>query len=179
MNLQSLLVVALRLMVIDFLLQLVRVAMQYGFQFLVEPSPSSDNPGTILAVFFMSLLSVCILAAAIFIWAIALPIAERISRGVPHDITLGSLTLADCYSVAFMGIGLYYVIGESASVLNLSFYWLKNSAPGNGNPNDGLSGYDISQSLVPFIAGVMLFVKSRQWAVALARHQGKPAQPTP
>lgn len=130
--------------------------------------------GQYLAVPLIMLIG--LILGAILIWVYALSIARLVTRGVSRDLSFGSLSLADCYSVAFMGIGLFYIASHFPQVLNWAHYFLKTAASASGfrDPAErGVNGYDVSQVLITFILGVVLFVKGRSWAAALARSQEK------
>jgi hypothetical protein len=176
MNLQSLIVVVLRLMALDFLL---RVAIQLTPQILrfvrlYEQSPlDGSRPYTVLPW----LVLVGLIVAAVLLWFLALPIARFVTRGVAHDLSFGAMSLVDCYSIAFMAVGLFYISSHLPQVLNWAHYFLKTAASGRGGSERGASGYDISQAFIPFIMGVVLFVNGRRWAVALARRERESSTP--
>ena len=176
MNLQSLIVVVLRLMALDFLL---RVAVQLTPQILqflriYERSPLDDSRSFMVLPWLML---IGLVAAAVLLWFLALPIARFVTRGVSHDLSFGSMSLVDCYSIAFMAVGLFYVSGHLPQVLNWAHYILKAKASGRVDTEQGFSGYDVSQAFIPFIVGAVLFVNGRRWAMALARRQTKSSQP--
>ena len=171
MNLQSLIVVILRLMALNFFLQ---VAIQLSPQLfrLTEMSRQGglSDMGSYLAVPVVMIVG--LIAGAILIWVFALSIARFVTRGVSHDLSFGSLSLVDCYSVAFIGIGLFYIASHFPQVLNWAHYLFKAAASRPGNTwKEGVQWYDVSSAFVPFIVGVVLFVKGQAWAVALARRQ--------
>ena len=176
MNLQSLVVVVLRLMALDFLL---RVAVQLTPQLLLlfrvyERSPLDDSRSFTVLPW---LLFIGLVVAAVLLWFLALPIARFVTRGVSHDLSFGAMSLVDCYSIAFMAVGLFYIASHLPLVLNWAHYFLKAAAPGRGNSEPEFSGYDVSQAFIPFIVGVVLFANGRRWAVVLARHQTESSQP--
>jgi hypothetical protein len=173
MNLQSLIVVVLRLMALNFFLQ---VAIQLSPQLLRFTDLSRQGGlagmGSYLAISLIMVIG--LIAGAILIWVFALSIARFVTRGVSHDLSFGSLSLIDCYSVAFIGIGLFYIASHFSQVLNWSHYLFKAAAskPG-GTWKEGVQWYDVLSAFIPFVVGVVLFVKGRSWAVALARSQQK------
>jgi len=176
MNLQSLVVVVLRLMALDFLL---RVAVQMTPQILqflrvYERSPL-DSTRSFEVLPWLVLVGLII--AAVLLWRLALPIARFVTRGVSHDLSFGAMSLVDCYSIAFMAVGLFYISSHLPQVLNWAHYFLKTAASGLRDTGEGASGYDVSQAFIPFIVGVVLFVNGRRWAVALARRQSDSLQP--
>lgn len=176
MNLQSLIVVALRLMALDFLL---RVAVQLTPQILqflriYEQSPLDGSRSYMVLPWLML---VGLVVAAVLLWFLALPIARFVTRGVSHDLSFGAMSLVDCYSIAFMAVGLFYISSHLPQVLNWAHYFLKAAASGHREGEQSFSGYDVSQAFIPFIVGVVLFVNGRRWAVTLARRQTESASP--
>ena len=96
MNLQSLVVVILRLLTLDFLLRIALQIVPQVFQ------PYSDSA-------LVLLLLAGAITAAILLWVKALPIARFVTRGVSHDLSFGTMALVDCYSIAFIAIGLFSI----------------------------------------------------------------------
>ncbi len=176
MNLQSLVVVVLRLLAFDFFL---RAAVQLAPQLLRFASVYQEGPlGDSKSMFVVAWgLVFLLVVSAVLIWIFALPIARLVTRGVSRDISFGSLSLSDCYSIAFIGVGVFYIASHLPQVLNWAHYFLKTAASGRGDSEQGASGYDISQAFIPFIVGVVLFVNGRKWALALARRQTESASP--
>jgi len=167
MNLQGLVVVALRLMALSSLMsgivQLISFAIQMAR--FAERSPFDNSTALTIWVGIGGMF-----AWAVLLWVFAFPVAKLVTRRLPLDISLKSITLADCYSVMFMGIGLYYVAGYLARVLNRACYLFKESASCYENswiPKVDVA--DIAQAFIPFIAGIILFVYGRRWALALSR----------
>jgi hypothetical protein len=173
MNLQSLIVVTLRLMALNFFLQ---VAVQLSPQLLrfteMSRQGGVSDMSSYLAVPVIMVAG--LIAGAILIWVFALSIARFVARGVSHDLSFGSLSLVDCYSVAFIGIGLFYIASHFPQVLNWTHYLFKSAASKPGDTwKEGVQWYDVSSAFITFIVGIVLFVKGRSWAVALARWQEK------
>jgi hypothetical protein len=173
MNLQSLIVVFLRLMALNFLLQ---VATQLSPQLLQFPEgPRQDGDSSMASYVLVPVLMVVgLIVGAILIWVFAPSIARFVTRGVSCDLSLGSLSLVDCYSVAFIGLGLFYIAGYFPHVLNWVHYLFKAAATRPGDTwKQEVPWYDVSSVFITFIVGIVLFVKGRSWAVALARWQEK------
>lgn len=177
MNLQSLIVVVLRLMALDFLL---RVAVQLTPQILqffrlYEQSPLDGSRSSMVLPWFML---VGLIVAAVLLWFLALSIARFVTRGVSHDLSFGAMSLVDCYSIAFMAVGLFYISSHLPQVLNWGHYLFKAAASRAGDSwKEGVEWYQVSQAFIPFIVGVVLFVNGRRWAVALGRRQTESASP--
>ena len=176
MNLQSLVVVVLRLMALDFFF---RVAVQLTPQILQslrlnEPSPYGGSRLIVLSWLFI----VGMIVAAVLIWRFAIPISRFVTRGISHDLSFGAMSLADCYSIAFMVVGLIYISSHLPSVLNWTHYLFKAAASGAGDSwKESVQWYDVSQAFIPFIFGAMLFMNGRRWGVALARRQTESSAP--
>jgi len=173
MNLQSLIVVFLRLMALNFLLQ---VAVQLSSQLLRLTEVPRQDGGSSMASYVLVpvLMMIGCMVGAILIWIFAPSIARFVTRGVSCHLSLGPLSLVDCYSVAFIGLGLFYIAGYFPHVLNWAHYLFKAAATQPGNTwKEEVPWYDVSSVFITFIVGIVLFVKGRAWAVALARWQEK------
>ncbi len=173
MNLQSLIVVILRLMALNFFLQ---VAIQLSPQLLRFTEMSRQAGPAVMGSYLAVPVFMVIgpIVGAILIWVFALSIARFVTRGVSRDLSFGSFSLVDCYSVAFIGIGLFYIAGHFAQVLNCAHYLFKAAASQPGDTwKQGVQWYDVWSVFIPFIVGIVLFVKGRSWSVALARSQGQ------
>jgi hypothetical protein len=173
MNLQSLIVVILRLMALNFFLH---VAVQLSPHLLrfteVSRQGGVADTGSHLVVPLIMVIG--LMVGAILIWVFALSVARLVTRGVSRDLSFGALSLVDCYSVAFIGTGLSYIASHFPQVLNWAHFLFKTAASNSGDSwKEGLSGYDVSQAFIPFVVGIVLFVKGRSWAAALARLQEK------
>jgi len=178
MNLQSLVVVVLRLMALDFLL---RVATQFTPQVLLYLKLYPRSPTGIGPSLSPWLVLAALAVGAVLIWFMAIPISRFVVRGVPPNLSFGAMSLVDCYCIAFMGVGLYYVSSYLPQVLNWAHYLFTMSATNSGDDwKRQVQWYDVSNAFVTFILGVFLFLKGRNWAVVLARWQMReepPAQP--
>ncbi len=176
MNLQSLVVVALRLIALNFLLQVAVQLTPPMLRYLqVYGASAGDGSGSFLAVSWPFIAAI-IICAALF-WVMALPIARFVTRGVSQDISFGSLSLIDCYSVAFIGVGVFYMAGYLPELLNWAHYFLRTAASKPQFDDNTSSPYAVSRTIMSFIFGVILFVNGRRWAVALARKQGETSSP--
>ena len=168
MNLQSFVAVLLRLASLNFTLQM--------FIQLIVRLDSAINAyqGGSAEEFRMTMLAsllvvVGLLFGAVMLWVWAMPIARFITRGMAPELSLGALTLADCYALVFVGLGLFYAVGYFAPVLNWTHYLLKMEASRADNSwKQQMSWYDVSRAFITFILGIILIVNGRKWAVALA-----------
>ena len=176
MNLQSLVVVALRLITLNFLLSVAVLSAPPILQSLKfykhPPYPSELLPFTACMVI------VGLFVCAILLWIFALPIARLVTRRIPQDIAFGAMSLVDCYSIAFIGVGLYYIVGYLPKALNQTYYLFKWAASDSGSWwMRQVDASIISQTFIPFIAGILLFVFGRKWALMLARKHAQVPSP--
>lgn len=175
MNLQSLVVVVLRLMALDFLL---RVAVQLTPQILLslglyQRSPVDSGPNVLPWLVLAALI-----VGAVLLWFLALPIARFVTRGVSPYLSFGAMSLVDCYSIGFMAVGLFYISSGLPQVLIWAHYLFKAAATSAGTSwKEGVNWYEVSQAFIPFIVGVVLFVNGRRWAVRLSHRQAESELP--
>lgn len=168
MNLQSLVVIALRILALKFLVDIVVTFLPqlYLYRDSFGATPVS-NPITFVYVLFIAAL----VAGALMLWSLALPLARRISCGLPLELSFGALSRPDCYSVAFIGVGVWLISVHFVQTLNWAHYLFRLAAT-DRRPEEGafsqINGYDISAAVVPFIVGIILFLNGRKWAQRLA-----------
>jgi len=164
-------------MALDFLL---RVAVQLTPQILqmlrvFEASPL-DGSRSFIVLPWLVLAGLTI--AAVLLWFLAMPIARFVTRGVSRDLSFGQMSLVDCYSIAFIAVGLFYIASYLPQVLNWGHYLFKAATSHAGDSwKEGVEWYQVSQAFIPFIVGVVLFVNGREWAVGLARRQTENSRP--
>jgi hypothetical protein len=165
MNVQSLVVVVLRLTALNFFL---RVMVEISTPVLLATGIYQRGPDEAPVVIGGALVGILV-CSAILLWLLALPVARLIARGVPYELSLGDLSLADCYSIAFLGMGLFFAVSHLAPVWNWSVFFLRwtfhhSYYVWNGKEH----GHELANAFLPFIAGVILIWKRRKWALALA-----------
>ena len=165
MNIQSVVAVVLRLVALNFLLQMVTeistpVLTAAGFY-----HQSTDDAPMVIGWMFVGSL----MLGAILLWTLALPVARIVAKGVPYEFSLGEMSLADCYSLAFVVLGVIYIVSHLTGVWNWTWFALQSLIHGPRFPwNDRAQGYQISRVFIPFIVGIVLVLKRRKWALKLA-----------
>lgn len=174
MKLQSIVVVVLRLMALSFILKGILIMIPYLDQLsriLLSGGHRIFLSQIWLFLPWLSILTFVI--SAILIWVFAIPFSRFLTRGVSQDIFTCNLGLADFYTIAFVGLAAFCIVDNLPQVINSAFhlfdivsqswiYWKRRS--------------DFSrmlQAFIPFVFGVILLAKSRTWALALAKRQGK------
>ena len=96
---------------------------------------------------------------AVLLWVLALPIARLVTRRLPQEISLGALTLADCYSVAFIGVGLFCLASGLPQALTWRHFLLKAAASTSGDSWKEQITYEATGVFIRCGLGVLLFVK--------------------
>jgi hypothetical protein len=172
-NIETLVAIALRLTAFNFL---VRVVVELTTPLLIFAGvyrrSADDSSMTIGWMFVGSLM-----LGALLLWFLALPIARLIAHGVPGDLSFDNLTLADCYSIAFVGIGLVYIVSHAAGVWSWTTFFLHSLIHGPRYPfGDPARGYEVANIFIPFIIGILLVLKRRKWSRVFA---GKEVQQRP
>lgn len=163
MNLKSLVVVALRLMALNFLFQSV-------IQFLMIMQMYKHLPTDYLSLSTEFTVVGGMFICTVILWCFALPIAKLATHRLPRYLSLGTVSLVDCYSIAFIGMGLFYSIGHLAAVLHRACSLFKKAAfCYKYSWIEELSSFYIAQEFIPFIIGFFLFLYSRKWAELLAK----------
>ena len=158
MNLQSLVVVILRLAALKFLITT-------GATFL--PQLIVAEPYSFVYILIIAAL----ITGAFMLWSLAHPIAQRITSGLPLELSFGALSRVDCYSITFLGVGAWLVAVYFSQVLNWSHYLFRIAAVGEAAGEESFSqvnGYDVSNSIIPFVIGIVLFLNGRKWAHRVA-----------
>ncbi|HEX7862624.1 MAG TPA: hypothetical protein VF773_19980 [Verrucomicrobiae bacterium] len=169
MSLRSLVVVSLRIIALKFLLNIFLTVVPQLV--LLEHSTQSmplTNPFSITFIVVLAAL----ITGACMLWSLALPLAQRITRGLPPDISFGALARVDCYTIAFLAIGLWLTAVHFPHVLNWSHYLFRLAATGPTPGEEAISQvnkYEIFSSVLPFIIGILLFLNGRKWSHKLAR----------
>lgn len=166
MNLISLVVVVLRLMALKlFCLG----GLQIIHYFSQERTIYADNYFDIRHPFpWLMFSSLVFLSLAL--WVMALPVARMVTHGVSTDLSFGALALVDCYTLAFMGIGLYFVLNYLPYALKLTDFIFRTAATGAGDSwKQDLRPYEVSETFIPLALGAVLFYNARKWAMALAK----------
>jgi hypothetical protein len=166
-------------MALDFLL---RVAIQLtpSLLTLLRLSHSTATGESAVDAALPWLMLIGLVICAVLLWVLSLPIARLVTKSVPQEVSLGGLALTDCYSLAFLGVGLLYIASGLPQVLSWGHYLFKMAASTSGDSwKEQVNFYQVWQAVIPFILGVVLFVKGRAWAVALASRQQKAESPNP
>lgn len=178
MNLQTFVAVLLRLVSLNFLLQVFFQLVPLVFRFSeMYQQIQADESRSLFVVPW--LVEIGLVVGGVLLWVFALNIARLITRGLPAELSFGTLSLPDCYSIVFISVGLYYTAGHFPRVLNWAHYLIKMAASHSDDSwKQEVKWYDVSDAVIPFVIGIILFVNGRKWAVTFARRQTAGAPPT-
>lgn len=171
MNLQSIVVVILRLTALSFILKMLLVIMPV---LMWNPKLLSGDFKLIFSrmwTFFPWFL--VFIGAAVFLWILALPLARLITRRIPMDFSPVNLVLADCYTLAFVVLGLFCIVDNLPEVINSAYHLIVVVSDFGSCWRGRIAFNQILYAFTPFIVGIVLFIKSRSLAVALAKRQEK------
>lgn len=168
MNLKDLVVVAIRLLALEFALRIVTLLPQLALYFTEGQKVSPASGLAVLPLTFC----VVYLCGAILLWAFAKPIGEIVSRGLSPELSFGRMSLADCYTIAFVGMGVFNVSNCFPQALNWALFLFQSAASSGGTSwKEGVNWQDVFQAEFPFVFGVVLFANGRRWALKLAARQ--------
>lgn len=174
MKLQSIVVVILRLMTIAFILKAFLIMIPYMDQlFRIILLKGYRTFFSQLWLFFPWLSIFTFTLCAIVLWVFALPVACFLTRRDGPDLVKVNLTLADCYTFAFVVFGVFCIVDNLAGVIN-SLWRLFDIVSQSWTYWRGRFDFSrMLQAFIPFISGIILLMKSRSWALALAERQEK------
>jgi hypothetical protein len=164
-NVQTITALALRVAAVNFL---VRILAEISTPLLISAHiyvrPADEAPVPIAWALVGALF-----LGGILLWLLALPVANLVSRGIPGDISFDNLTLADCYSFAFAGLGLIYIVSRLAGAWSWTMYFLRWLFHREYTPwYDPGRGHQIMSIFVPFIAGILLVMTRKKLASIMA-----------
>lgn len=173
MNLQSLVTVVLRVLSLCAGVSLFTTALPTA----VARTAYYGSYGLALLVGFV--VTAVVIAAVVFLWKLATPIARMATREVPQEVPVVSLSLADGYSIAFVGTGIFFVVASFDRAMQWGWYYLRLAAQTHQPLIDQINATDFLYAFVQLALGIVLLVKGRSLAVKLARkHLGaEPPKP--
>ena len=121
--------------------------------------------------------SIFLLAGALF-WVFAPFLSRQFTRGADSAISLEGVSLASLYSTAFVGLGLWFALGNFAIAINWIHYYISYGSNIEKMTNTGLgSFYNFSQPAMTVVAGVVLVASARIWARKLTKESEPDATP--
>jgi len=164
-NIHTLLALGLRLTAVNFLVRmLVEISTPLLISAGIYQRPTDQAPMMIAWALVGALF-----LGGVLLWSLAVPVARLVARGVPGDISFDNLTLADCYSLSFVGLGMVYIVGHSAGAWNWTMYFLRWLFHRQYTPwSDPGRGYEIMGIFIPFTAGILLVLMRKKLAHMLA-----------
>jgi hypothetical protein len=164
MPLSSIVVIVIRLFALNWLLTVVSLLLRAA----TTPLPHGDRLSAALILYAAPVL---LLIFAAGLWILTPAIARLVSRGVDTTVSMGSLSLSDLYSFAFVFLGLFFILSSFADVINWIHYFATeaHSAPDPRARNF----YELTRSCLTFVAGVVSIVGAPRWTKKLVAHDQK------
>lgn len=108
-------------------------------------------------------------------WVFAEKIARRVVGAMDSSLSFSEIKPENLYTLGFLGIGLYYALGNLAKTIHWLHYLAINRA---GQAmiygQDGLSIYEINAVIIPCVAGAALAILSPKLGAKLARSTPEP-----
>jgi hypothetical protein len=166
MKLQKLFAFILQLIAIYF----VMVTIAYWSPYAVGWLGSPEDIGKTRLSF------VAMLAVAILLCAFASDISRKCVEE-SSEITIGSLTLVDCYTIVFFYLAISCFLGSASYVFYFVADLFRRKATENPSRDGGLNLWEFSRTFLPVIIGFAILVNARRWSVAYARKQGALPKP--
>ncbi|OGV49509.1 MAG: hypothetical protein A2017_22010 [Lentisphaerae bacterium GWF2_44_16] len=171
MKLQSIVVVVLRLMALSLVFKLIIVLVPVIVWF---PQMFHGNFKLFFFNMWTSLLVFLVFVGCIVVmWMFAYPLARLITRQTSVDLAPINLDLPDCYTIALVVLGLLGIMDNLSDVIDIVYYVIVAIMEYGLYWKGQIDINKVLRALGPFIFGVILLVKSRTWALALAKRQGK------
>ena len=114
------------------------------------------------------------LVVAVLIWLNAPLISRLVTPRPDSTVNVGGLTRHDLYCFAFVFLSLYFILGSIGQALNWIYYLgvTAKHAPEN-DPARESAFYQLTQSVIPMLAGVFCIAMSSRLAKRLVAAQRK------
>lgn len=128
---------------------------------------TSSFQGHVLSIWLSYLPAVLLFIFALLFWILAPPVARLVRRGADHSVSIGSLSRCDLYTFAFVFLGLFFVLSDSAT------------APRDhaAQSPQGRNFYQLSRASLTFAAGLVSLLGAPHFTKKLAR-RGARTQPS-
>ncbi len=125
---------------------------------------------------------IILLLFSVLCWFLAPSLSRLFSAQNDRNITLNGINLRNLYATAFVGLGLYFALGNFARVFSWAHYYIiyKSGKPEYAVPGTD-SFYNLSEPIMTFFAGIVLVATADIWARKLTKksnsEQGAAANP--
>jgi hypothetical protein len=117
------------------------------------------------------------LGGSVAMWVFAMPISRFVTRGVSEDVTLGTLTLRDCYSFGFVIVGLFFIVGGFAEAVSSTYSYLTRGSLVQQFPSEPMMRSQMFNAYLRCLLGYILLSGGRKWSRRLAtKHLDDPAE---
>lgn len=107
---------------------------------------------------------------AVLAWFFARLISLKVIGEDDSHVSFSAITAENFYTLGLLGVGLYHAIGNLAASVNWIHFLIVNRAGQSlVHQATGHSLYDVTSSIVPFVAGIALAILSPKIGKRLAK----------
>ena len=169
MPLNSIVVIVARLFALNWLLHaLALIASALATPSLQERSASATLLGSTPGILLLIL--------AVFLWALAPPVARFVSRGLATTVSVGTLARSDLYSFAFVFLGLFFMLSSFADVIDWVHYFTVSRDAPTRDPRIQ-SFYELTRPCLTFAGGLVCLLGAPRWTKKLVARDEKANRP--
>jgi len=113
---------------------------------------------------------VVLLISGVVCWVFAPLLSMLLTGRVDRTVVLQGVTLEDLYSTAFVSLGLWFALANFGKAFNWIHYYISYAFTEEGlRTSRWNSFYDMTQTILTFLAGTALVSTGHIWARKLAR----------
>jgi hypothetical protein len=110
--------------------------------------------------------------AGILVWIVSPKLSRALARRNDGDFDLRGIGEQQLYSAVFLGLGLYFTLSSFAATFSWIHFFAVNKSPDYGfHQEDQPSYYDMTETAMTLVAGIVLVVTCNTWARKLSRNQ--------
>ena len=106
----------------------------------------------------------------ILVWVISPKLSRVLAHRNDGKFDLSGIKEQQLYAAVFLGLGLYFTLSSFAAVFSWMHFFAVNKSPDYGFHQESQpSYYDLSESLMTLVAGVILIFTCKTWAAKLTQ----------
>ena len=111
-----------------------------------------------------------LLSAGAACWIFAPLLSMLLTGRLDRAVSLQGVTLESLYSTAFVSLGLWFALANLGNAFNWIHYYISYASTDEGlRASRWNSFYDMTRTIMTFLAGVVLVATGHIWARKLAR----------
>lgn len=122
--------------------------------------------------FFSLAPTVVYFVAGILVWIFSPKLSRALASRNDGDFDLRGITEQQLYAAVFLGLGLYFTLSSFAAAFSWIHFFTVNKSPDYGFLRTNQpSYYQMTETVMTLVAGILLIVTCKTWAWKLARKQ--------